>query len=322
MTRKAYLYGEIHGSEIVNLKEFEIWKDFYNRGFYHLFMEIPYFEAQFLNIWMESKDDSILNELWSDNEGTSGNSPFDHDFFAKIKLLCPKTIFHGTDIGHAYGTTGKRFLKTVSSDSEEYHFAAENIEQGKNFYEIWKSSPEEEADSFRENAMAENFIREFNSIDCDIVGFYGEAHVFSECVGNFGISENMRSLLLKHCGKEIEIVPELIKNFINPLSVEEIEIKGKRYLAGYFGKVYTPFDETCEFIEIFRLNDCGNEFINCPQKENYIPEALYPVPLNDGDVFVIDSLKGGKSFLRQIFICCGFSEEYGKITVEIDSEAL
>ena len=131
MTKTAYLFGEIHGSEIVNMKEFEIWENFYNSGLRHLFLEIPYFEAQFLNIWMESKDDSILNELWRDNEGTAGNSPFDHDFFAKIKLLCPKTIFHGTDIGHAYGTTGKRFLKTVSSDSEEYHFAAENIEQGK-----------------------------------------------------------------------------------------------------------------------------------------------------------------------------------------------
>ena len=68
---------------------------------------------------------------------------FDREFFIKIKLSCPKTVFHGTDIGHAYNTTGKRFLKTVSSDSEEYHFAAENIEQGKNFYEIWKNSPEE-----------------------------------------------------------------------------------------------------------------------------------------------------------------------------------
>ena len=68
MTKTAYLFGEVHGSEAVCLKEFEIWKDFYARGFRHLFLEIPYFYAQFLNLWMNSEDDLILDELWADNK--------------------------------------------------------------------------------------------------------------------------------------------------------------------------------------------------------------------------------------------------------------
>ena len=42
MSKTAYLFGEIHGSEAVCLKEFEIWKEFYDGGLRHLFLEIPY----------------------------------------------------------------------------------------------------------------------------------------------------------------------------------------------------------------------------------------------------------------------------------------
>ncbi|MBQ6876832.1 MAG: hypothetical protein IJO22_00320 [Oscillospiraceae bacterium] len=322
MTKTAYLFGEVHGSEAVCLKEFEIWNDFYSRGFRHLFLEIPYFEAQFLNLWIKSEDDSILDELWRDNKGTAGNSIFDRDFFIIIKLLCHETVFHGTDIGHAYDTTGERFLKTVFPDSEKYRLAADNIEQGRNYYKAWQENIDESyIEANREKSMAENFIREFDKVGCDVVGFYGEAHVFSEYVGNFGISENMCSLLKKHYCEEIKIVPELLKNLITPLSLTEIELNGKKYKAEYFGKVYTPFDESCEYIEIFRLKDTENDFSAFPKKENYIPEMLYPCSININDVFVINSLNNEKSVMVQIFICDGFSEEYGNMTTEINMEA-
>ena len=321
MSKTAYLFGEIHGSEAVCLKEFEIWKDFYARGFRHFFLESPYFYAQFLNLWMNSEDDLILDELWADNKGSAGNSDFDREFFIKTKLFCPKTVFHGTDIGHTYDSTGKRYLESVSPDSEEYRLALENIEQGRKYYEAWeKYSGEDYIEGNREKEMAENFIREFNSVNGDIVGFYGEAHIFSECVGNFGISENMCSMIKNHFGSKIQVVPELIKNLIEPLSSTEIELCEKKYSADYFGKVYTPFDETCDYIEIFRLNNPGNDFGGFSKKDNFILEMLYPCGISDGEVFVIDSLKDEKSVLIQIFICDSFSDEYGKITTEIDME--
>lgn len=242
MSKTAYLFGEIHGSEAVCLKEFEIWKDFYDGGLRHLFLEIPYFEAQFLNLWIKSEDDFVLDELWIDNEGTAGNSVFDREFFIKIKLSCPKTVFHGTDIGHAYNTTGKRYLESVSPDSEEYRLALENIEQGRKYYEAWeKYSGEDYIEGNREKEMAENFIREFNSVNGDIVGFYGEAHVFSECVGNFGISENMCSMIKNHFGSKIQVVPELIKNLIKPLSATEIELCEKKIFCRLFWKSLYAF---------------------------------------------------------------------------------
>ena len=155
MSKTAYFFGEIHGSEAVCLKEFEIWNDFYNRGFRHLFLEIPYFYAQFLNLWINSEDDLILDELWADNEETAGNSDFDKEFFIKTKLFCPKTVFHGTDIGHSYDTTGKRYLETVSPDSEEYRLASENAEQGRKYYEKWQEKcGESYFEGSREKAMA------------------------------------------------------------------------------------------------------------------------------------------------------------------------
>lgn len=321
MKKTAYLFGEIHGSESVCQKEFEIWQDFYRRGFRHLFMESSYFEAQYLNVWMKSDDDFILDELWRDNEGTCGNSVFYRDFLVSIKKFCPETVFHGTDIGHAYETTGKRFLGTVSADSEEYRIAAENFEQGKKYYEAWYERGDEDyIEANREKNMAENFIREFDSLNCDIVGFYGEAHVFSEETGNFGIEENMCLALKKHYGTDAEIFTELLKNRISPLFQTDVSVLGKEYTADYFGKVFTPFDESCEYIEIFRIQNPQQDFESCVKKDNFIPEALYPCNVNDNDIFLINSLNDEKVILKQLFICDGFSEEFGKTTTEIIPE--
>jgi len=321
MTKKAYLYGEIHGSEIINKKESEIWQDFYNRGFRHLFMELPYFYVQFLNLWMKSGDDSILDELWKNGEGTAGNSVFDREFLMNIKKFCPETVIHGTDIGHAYDTTGKRYLESVSPDSEEYRIAEKNIEQGRKYYEAWQenvSGDYTEAD--RENCMAKNFIREFDSVDAGIVGFYGEAHVFSAGTGNFGIRENMYDKIRKHYGENAFFAAELMKNIIEPLYKTEITLCGKNYIASCFGDVYTPFDDECEYIRIFRIEKSGTDFSRYPRKENFIPEMLYPCAINKNDVFAVDSLKNGEKISRQIFICDGFSEEFGNITTEICME--
>lgn len=321
MDKKIYLYGEIHGSEIVNIKEFEIWKDFYNRGFRHLFMELQYFYAGLLNRWMKSETNEIPDILFASK--TVGNSDFDRIFFVKIKEYCPETVFHGTDIGHQFETIGTSYLNSLSPDSEEYRLTLENIEQGRKYYEAWQKNIDEDyIEANREKAMTENFIREFDSVNSDIVGFYGESHIFSEGSGTFGMDENMHSMIKKHYSDNTVIIADYIKNSLEPIYNSVINLHGKIYDASCFGDIYTPFDEECEYIRIFRINEPGSEFKNYPKKENFIPEALYPIYINEGDVFIIDSINGGETFLRQIFICNDFSEEYGKITTEIDSEAL
>lgn len=65
---RIYLYGEEHGKAKTYQKEFELWRGHCeNEGLRHLFLELPYFTAQYLNIWMRSKNDAILDELYHDS---------------------------------------------------------------------------------------------------------------------------------------------------------------------------------------------------------------------------------------------------------------
>ncbi len=50
---QIYLYGEQHGNDAILEKELELWYDHYHKdGMRHLFLEHPYYTAEFLNIWM------------------------------------------------------------------------------------------------------------------------------------------------------------------------------------------------------------------------------------------------------------------------------
>ena len=70
-------------------------------------------------------------------------------------------MFHGTDVGHQYDSTGARYRDYLEeqglTDTEDYRLTLEAIEQGEAF-------AEQGSDAYRENRMAENFIREFETL--------------------------------------------------------------------------------------------------------------------------------------------------------------
>lgn len=170
----VYLYGESHGNEKVLDKELEIWQKHYDLGYRHLFVELAYYHGELLNLWMQSNDDKILNELFEDWQGTAGYNEYSYNFYKSIKESCPETIFHGTDIGHQYETSGQRYLKYLEEngfeDSEKYEFTLKSIKQGEIYYRNNNRL-------YREKTMTENFIREFESLDGkSVVGFYGASH--------------------------------------------------------------------------------------------------------------------------------------------------
>ncbi|MBR4025992.1 MAG: hypothetical protein IKJ01_00355 [Lachnospiraceae bacterium] len=181
-TGKIYLYGEVHGVPMIHEKELELWKNYYNNhGMRHLFIETSYYKAQFLNMWMQAEDDTLLDLLCKELE-ESGASWIQEKkvFYQKIKEECPETIFHGTDVGHQYDTTGKRYLANLRAmgmiHSKEYELAQLAIEQGKTFYDSEGDALMSNA-VYRENMMTENFIREYESLENeDIMGIYGGAH--------------------------------------------------------------------------------------------------------------------------------------------------
>ena len=119
-----YLYGETHSNEYIQKRELEIWGDFYKEGMRDLFGEYPYYDAKLLNMWMQAEDDEILYMLWKNWSGTNGGEIETYNFFKSIKEKYPETVFHGTDIGHDYRTSGQWYLDYLEEhgqkDSEDY----------------------------------------------------------------------------------------------------------------------------------------------------------------------------------------------------------
>ena len=110
---QIYLYGEIHGIAAIEEYEAERWKECYERGMRHLFVELSHYTAQWLNLWMDAEDDEILEQLHQDWESTLSSGAETLDFYRTIKEQCPETVFHGTDVGHQYDSTGARYQKTI-----------------------------------------------------------------------------------------------------------------------------------------------------------------------------------------------------------------
>ena len=96
---QIYLYGEIHGIAAIEEYEAERWKECYERGMRHLFVELSHYTAQWLNLWMDAEDDEILEQLHQDWESTLSSGAETLDFYRTIKEQCPETVFHGTDVG-------------------------------------------------------------------------------------------------------------------------------------------------------------------------------------------------------------------------------
>jgi len=98
---------------------------------------------------------TILEDVFNDWKGTAFHNQHTYHFFMQIKELCPQTVFHGTDVGHQYGTTGERFLRYLENrqqqNSPSYLRTQEIIRQGIAYYN--DSKPH--ADVYRENMMVD-----------------------------------------------------------------------------------------------------------------------------------------------------------------------
>lgn len=172
---QIFLYGEAHANEKILAEELKIWGNYYsNHNMRHLFIEMPYYTGEYLNLWMKSESDEYLDLIYNHLEGTPSHNIVVKEFYMSIKENYPETIFHGTDVGHQYWSTGETYLQYLKEneleDTSQYILTVEAIKQGKYYYG-------NEDETYRENMMVENFIREFNKLDNEnIMGIYGSAH--------------------------------------------------------------------------------------------------------------------------------------------------
>lgn len=297
-----YIYGEAHGNEKILNKEFETWNSYYKvQGMRHLFVELPFYTGELLNIWMKADNDEILDEIYEDWEKTAIHKQCVRDFYKRIKAECPDTIFHATDVGHQHDTTGIRYLKYLEDkdfkDTDKYTLTLEAIEQGKKYYQKCDYK-------FRENAMVKNFIREFDELENeDIMGIYGSMHTNLE--GGIGKNSEipcMSNQLNKLYPGIISTTDlSIIAKDIEPERVDTIEINSNEYKALYFGKVDLTGFKDFSYREFWRLEDAYEDFKGLPKRDEVLPYNNYPMLVEKGQVFMVNYTMLDGSTMRKFY---------------------
>lgn len=314
---KLYLYGEIHSEEKILEKELELWQEYYtNYGMRHLFIETSYSKAQLLNLWMQADNDEILDIVHEDGKGTQGYSQQAKSFYQQIKAQCPETVFHGTDVGHQYDTTGQRYLQYLKeqqlTETEEYRLAKENVEQGIRYYKKYD-------DIYRENKMVENLIREYEALaDEDVMGIYGSAHTKVDARDYATNSIPCMANQLKQVYGERLYTEDLtyVMLEVEPIKVETMEVNGVTYEASYFGQQdTTAFSNRYLYREFWRLEHAYDDFKDCKRTWDYLPYNNYPMLIQEGQVFVIDYTTTDQKVDRLYYIAAG-NEWKGQPTTE------
>lgn len=321
-TGTIYLYGEQHGVKKITDKELELWRMYYAKGLRHLFLELPSYTAEYLNVWLKEKDNTTLEEIFDDWSGTAFHNRHTFNFFVQIKELCPETIFHGTDVGHQYGTTGARFLqyleRTQQQNTQTYLRTQETIRQGIAYYN--GSNPN--ALVYRENMMVENFIYEIKQIrNADIMGIYGSAHTNVTARDTTETVPFMAQQLKSVYGNQLntEDLSPLAKE-IEPIRIDTITAAHIDYRAYYYGKQDLNGFKGFLCREFWLLDDAYTAVKDSPKTGDWLPESNYPMKIEAGQVYVIDYTKNDNTKLRLYYISEGKMRNGQLVTENITVE--
>lgn len=320
-TGSISLYGEEHAAPAILDRELGLWGEAYENGTRHLFVELPFYTAEFLNLWMASEDDFLLEQLYADWEGTAIHAPQTLEFYRAIKERYPQTVFHGTDVEHQRSTTGARYLVYLESqglqDSPAYAQAQQCIAQGEAYYASGN-------DDYRENALVANFIRAFDELDgADAVGVYGSAHTGTEAMswplGGVGSMANQLAQRYTEALLSIDLSQEA-KTSVQPERTETLKVNGTFYQADYFGTSdLSGFSADYRERAFWRLADTAayDAFKGLPTTGDVLPYGNYPVAVEQGQVFVIDYARTDGTTERHVYRADGTTWQGQPTTVEV-----
>ena len=316
---EIFLYGEMHSVENILEKELELWSSYYHdNGMRDLFIELPYYTAEYMNLWMKSDNDEILNSLYEDWHGTDMHSQEVIHFYQQIKNECPETVFHGTDVGHQYNTTGKRFLEYLESTGQQqsqlYRLAQENMEQGQYYYEHSDSV-------YRENTMVKNFMRDFDSLNgVSVMGIYGSAHTDIEAMDYATASVPcMANQLHRHYKDALHT--EDLTSLNEAYRTDIIIIGEKEYTALYFGQTdLSAVLPEYQCREFWRLENAYDDFKDNATTGNVLPYNNYPMEIETGQIFIIDYTMADGSVVREYHRSSGNTWQGSYVTEEFTVE--
>ena len=279
---KIYMYGEIHGIREYIEKELELWQKYYAGGARHLFLEDSYYAAYQLNLWMKASDNTHFEVYSASLANTPAGSPFIREFFMELKETCPETVFHGFDVGLRYKSFGTAVLTYLENngmkDSEEYRLVSESIEQGKKYYGT-EGTPDE---AYREHQMVENFLRELETVNGDVMVIAGAAH--SDVDGIWEAPSMANQLVNTH---GLDIVSQNMYDLVLPKS-DTLTIGGKEYAATYYNEEYISFWLPDHLSRCFwHVEDAYEDFKDKPLTRNWLPADNYPMEIRQGEVYAI-----------------------------------
>lgn len=312
----VHLYGEAHGVKEILDKELELWKGYYKAGYRHLFVEHSYFNAEFLNLWMKADDDTILLAVYDEWEQTLSHNPQTYEFYRAIKSACPETVFHGTDVGHQYSTTGQRYLdylrETKAQSSEQWIKAQEAIQQGIQFYR-------EENDVYRENTMVKNFIRELDVLGNEpVMGIYGAAHTGLHRMDITGQVPSMAQQLAQRYGSAIQSTDlSYLAKQAEPFRVDEIVLGARGYRGLYYGRKDMTGFKDIAYLDFWLLENAWEDFKGFACTGNVLPHNNYPMQVHLNQVYRISITKTDGSTTIEYYLSTGKISNGTKATQEV-----
>lgn len=302
-----FLYGEKHSDSACLEKELEAWSECYKNGMRDLFVELPSYTAAFLNRWMQEDTDELLDAVFTDMKGSNDDSPQTREFYRSIKTAYPETIFHGTDVGHQFDTTGARYLSLLTSegkqDTPEYRLAALTIEQGQKYYDI-RITDETVSDIYREYCMVDNFLRAWEDLDRrDIMGIYGSAHTDPSSLDMSGSIPCMAAQLKGRLQNAVYST-DLTKNDV--ISTDTVTVNGKEYQISYFGSEdISSWAQGYLKRDFWRVENAYDDLKDSPRTGNWLPAGNYNMVINPGEIYIVEYTQTDGTLERLYYLCDG-----------------
>lgn len=270
---------------------------------------------------MQADDDELLDLQFKDWGGTEGGTEVMKNFLKQIKEQYPETVFHGTDVGHTWESTGPRYLAYLEAngqkETEEYKRTQENMEQGKRYYEI-KATDEASSVRYREDRMVENFRRSYQELEAvrrtDIMGIYGSTHIVESEYRNSDF--RMAKQLSENYGEHLH-TKDLTQE---PERIDTLEVNGKTYTASYFGEQDISMVKGYKIRKFWRLEDAYEDFKELPTPREILPADNYPVKIQAGQVFAVEYLMSDGSTEWKYYISDGTVQNGQLITKRMKME--
>ena len=193
----------------------------------------------------------------------------------------PDTSYIGSG-GWVWDSHGNAMKEKAGLMTEDYRLTLEAIQQGKTF-------AERGSDIYRENRMAENFIREFDALDGEsVMGIYGAAHTDPDAMADSaGTVPSMAAQLVERYGDSLH-TEDISWIAWEPQRTDTLTVAGKEYQASYFGEEdISGWAGDYQSRAFWRLEGAYEDFEDCPESSDVLPCNDYPMPIEAGQVFVL-----------------------------------